>query len=432
MALPATEDFTGTAGNLSASWTQQRTTRRLQRNGSGVGIQDATDASDVNAFWNADTFANDQYSQLVLVDRGDGAFGVTVRAANTGDSAWDAYEFYTDTISGGGHTELAVIVNGASTVLRSYATTVAAGNTIKLDVVGTTLTAYKNGVSLGTQSDSTYSSGSAGINSWSGNTTRPTFDNWEGGNIGGAVVATAPRLAWAMRPTAQRVIGRAALAMRAVLPIQAPATGAVFADAVAESVPVADTETATADFAVSRAEALTAADTETATADFSVARAESLAVAETATGTLVAAVARAETLAATDSSTGALVASTAVAEAIAATDAQTGALVAAVARAESLSVADSQDATVVSAGASTRAEVLTVADTQTATVVYAVSVVEALSVADLQTLLEDVDVGRGVLMATAGGRYALNASRNVAGLVADPAGRYPLTKKGPP
>jgi hypothetical protein len=220
MALPATENFTGTAGNLSASWTQQRTTRRVQRNGSGLGTQDAIDANDVNAFWNADAFANDQYSQIVPVGFGSGAMGVTVRAANTGDSAWDAYELYTDGLSGAGHTELAVIVNGASTVLRSFATTVATGNTIKLDAVGTTLTAYKNGVSLGTQTDSTYGSGSAGINSFWGTGAAPTFDNWEAGNVGTTAAAGMPTVALPTRPF-RGVIGRTAIALRS--PFRPPA-----------------------------------------------------------------------------------------------------------------------------------------------------------------------------------------------------------------
>jgi hypothetical protein len=185
MALPATEDFAGAAGNLSASWTQQRTTRRVQRNGSGAGIQDATDAiDDVIAFWNADAFPNDQYSQVAITALGAGSIIVSLRAADSGDATRDYYEFYTDGVTGAGHTEAAVVVNGGTTVLRNFATTFAASDVMKLGVVGTTLTAYKNGTSLGTQSNSTLTSGAAGVGSYCAAGTRPTFDNWEGGSLG--------------------------------------------------------------------------------------------------------------------------------------------------------------------------------------------------------------------------------------------------------
>lgn len=194
MALPATEAFTGGAGPVGANWTQQRTTRTVNRDGAGLGTQDAGDnAADVTAFWSADPFASDHYSQVTLVALGTGGTGnsnnVVVRASASGDASWNAYDWYTDGLSGAGNTELAKVISGGSTVLRNYVTTFAANDVIKVSVQGTTIEAFKNGVSLGTQVDSAIPSGGApGIGSFSSTTStnKPTFDNWQGDNIGSA------------------------------------------------------------------------------------------------------------------------------------------------------------------------------------------------------------------------------------------------------
>lgn len=229
-----------------------------------------------------------------------------------------------------------------------------------------------------------------------------------------AVPPDAPKLANPMRPTAQRIIGKAALAMRAFRPPQAAFAGATFNDTVAESGTAADSETATADFVVARAETVTAADAETGTADFITARAESLTAAETQTGALTAAVARAETLSAADSSTGTLAASGAVSEALSAADSATGAMAAAVARAESLSATDSQDATVTAGGTSAQAETLTASDSATATVVFAATRTETLAATDTDTATAAVNALIAEVIAaveSASGAWVTSASR---------------------
>lgn len=179
-----------------------------------------------------------------------------------------------------------------------------------------------------------------------------------------APAAVAPLLSQAMRPTAKRVIGRAALAMRTVRPPQAGVTNATFSDSVTESAAAADTETATADFVGARTEALTAADS--------------------STGAMTAVVAAAETLAAADTQTAALSAVSAAADSLSVADSATGAFVAVVARAESLTATDTQDANVIGAGEQT-VESLTATATQTATVTFAASRTEALTAADSET-----------------------------------------------
>lgn len=53
----------------------------------------------------------------------------------------------------------------------------------KIDIVGSTITVYVNGSSVGTRTDSAYASGSAGVITYGDNV--GNMDNWEGGNVGG-------------------------------------------------------------------------------------------------------------------------------------------------------------------------------------------------------------------------------------------------------
>lgn len=190
MSLPALEPFTGGAGALTTNWTQQRTTRTINRDGAGLGLQDAIDAgADVAAFWSGDAFAPAQYAQFVFkgATAGTNYVGLTVLAADTGDAAWDAYEFLTDGGSGAGHTELYLTVNGGQTLKRNYTTTFAANDVIKLTANGGVIEAFKNGVSIGTFSDGALTAGSPGITSFWSAATAGTFDDWEGGNLAGSV-----------------------------------------------------------------------------------------------------------------------------------------------------------------------------------------------------------------------------------------------------
>lgn len=189
MALPATDNFTAADGTVlttySASWTAMRNNFVINTNAT------CPDGSfdDCACGWTADTFNNDQYAQAVVAAM-DGASqvsaGVCVRA-----TAANYYAFYVTT----GARALIKIVAGSKTSLASDTTTCAVNDVLKLVVAGTTLTAYVNGVSVLTTTDSDLSSGSAGvagIGHFSGSTAG-RVDNWEGGN--GSGVAPSDRLA---------------------------------------------------------------------------------------------------------------------------------------------------------------------------------------------------------------------------------------------
>lgn len=184
------EAFSGAAGPLTATWTQQRTQGTLNKNGSGVGIG-TVDALDLFAYWSANTFTADQYSQARIAGglvNNKQLVQVIVRASGTGDTNYSDYSFYTDGLGGNWHTEVDKVIRGAWISLKSFPVTFTTGDVMKISVVGTTITCYKNGVALGTVTDASLSSGSPGVGVY-GNTV--TVDDWEGGSLVTAPPAVA-------------------------------------------------------------------------------------------------------------------------------------------------------------------------------------------------------------------------------------------------
>jgi hypothetical protein len=196
MTLPASDNFTAAANaalqTYSANWTIS----------SGAFAVDAAadcvvpnnGSTDCLAWWNADAFAADQYSEGKLVGGGsanNSQIGVAVRVA-AGNNCYGLYYQ-----SAGQHIWLFKSVGGVWTEL-AYANGVGAwnnGDTIRLEVSGATLTPKHNGAliaALGTVNDSSLASGAAGICGY-GLETACKLDDWQGGNLGvsGQTVALA-------------------------------------------------------------------------------------------------------------------------------------------------------------------------------------------------------------------------------------------------
>ncbi len=138
----------------------------------------------------AGTFGADQSAEATVSGMSGGAnyCGVGVRmGASTG------YVFITDGVSGITDTEIGKYVGGVYSALTGVTTTVADGDVIKISVSGTStavLTAYKNGVVVGTYSDSSspHTSGQPGLDSY-GSAAR--FDNFSATD--GAGTSFVPR-----------------------------------------------------------------------------------------------------------------------------------------------------------------------------------------------------------------------------------------------
>jgi hypothetical protein len=176
--LPATDTFTGTNSDpLSGNWTTT--------NGAWIIFSNRafSNTADSLVKWTADAFDNDQYAQVTVhaIGLGGSNYGPAVRIGTvTG---------YSVTISADG-TEL-TLKRAIDVTIGSYVTiqtisglSIANGDTIKLQVTGTTLRVYQNDVQRGTDStDANISSGSAGMLSIA--TGDQAMDNFQADDVTG-------------------------------------------------------------------------------------------------------------------------------------------------------------------------------------------------------------------------------------------------------
>lgn len=189
MTLPASDAFTtGANANLtsySANWTMaQGAASTLQVLAASDDVYPNNGGNEMGAFWNADSFNNDQYSEARISAQAGHFIGVCVRAATGGNY----YGWYAANYSTSGY--LFKMVSGSWTQLGSTAGQFAVSDIVRIEAEGTTITPYVDGSSTGTpgaQTDSSLSSGAAGLCGYdSGSGTR--IDDWEGGNLGSSPI----------------------------------------------------------------------------------------------------------------------------------------------------------------------------------------------------------------------------------------------------
>lgn len=130
------------------------------------------------------TWPNDQYSQCTCTVTGTGADtgpGVTVRCGSpSASSTW-----YRLSINKAASNNLVLYksVAGALTRIAQRTITFTDGHTLRLEVSGTTLSIFYDGVLQGaTVTDSGIASGEAGLG-YSSTSTAATVDDWEGGDL---------------------------------------------------------------------------------------------------------------------------------------------------------------------------------------------------------------------------------------------------------
>jgi hypothetical protein len=185
MALPATDAFTGTNGTAlptySASWTHT-TGAAFLINTNAVCCNSAGDSL---ARWNADTFPNDQYAQGTIVATSvTSAFGIGVAVRVSTAGPMSGYGVY----GGGNASEIVLLNAGSASTLGSVIAAWVVSDVVRAEMVGTTLTFKKNGTTVTTRTDSTFTSGAAGLAGY-GVTTTFRLDDWEGGSLGGATAS---------------------------------------------------------------------------------------------------------------------------------------------------------------------------------------------------------------------------------------------------
>jgi len=155
-----------------------------------VGVGNTADAN-ITAV--NETFSNDQFAEAVIgaSDNSSGTsvyIGVAVRCGGPGSG-----NGYPLTSSRQGLAYLLSYSGGVSSVLASTSTQAQPGDTIRLEVSGTSITALLNGSSwsgLGTVTDSTYASGKGAIASYRGSST-DGLSSFTTGNLGGGGGAAA-------------------------------------------------------------------------------------------------------------------------------------------------------------------------------------------------------------------------------------------------
>lgn len=187
MALPATDDFNrANEDPLAGNWTTVTGRNALKIVSNAVrGTVDAT----VNASqWNADTFADDQYSQVKCVGTVGNAKGPMVRVAAAANT------FYTFIYNGTNTLGVYKCLAGTTTQIgANYSHTFVQNEVLKLAVAGqdadAVLTPYINGVEQATRAGvATLNSGSAGMRTSDADAS--DLDDWEGGNVAGGETIT--------------------------------------------------------------------------------------------------------------------------------------------------------------------------------------------------------------------------------------------------
>jgi hypothetical protein len=173
MALPATDTFAGANGSpIGANWTDLDGGFEIDTNAAK-----GTDSGWNFTYWDADTFADNQYAQGAFINFAGVFSGPAVRAAAT--------RCYYAMVTSSTEIALARLDAAASsTTLQTIGSlSISSGDLIRIEAEGSTLRVFLNGVQVGTdQTDATYSSGSAGIVTFSPNA---GLDNFEAGNLGG-------------------------------------------------------------------------------------------------------------------------------------------------------------------------------------------------------------------------------------------------------
>jgi hypothetical protein len=129
------------------------------------------------SYWSANTFTDNQYSQVTIV-AAHNSKGPAVRIQTGGAQQ----NYYYVKIENATQLSIKKNVNGSYALIPPSFTvpTLQPNDTIKLSVSGTTLELFVNGVSQGTRTDTTFSSGAPGI--WNFFLLHP-LDDWEGGSL---------------------------------------------------------------------------------------------------------------------------------------------------------------------------------------------------------------------------------------------------------
>lgn len=167
MSLPASDNFNrANAPNLGANWTE------LEAVSHSIDANLARAFSTAIAYWNADAFTSDHYSQATIGFLASTSANVCTNISGSA-GAENFYQW-----GGGGSEALYKFVVGGFTLLQSGGTATL-NDVLRLEHQGTTLRCYINGVQQGADvTDAAVSGGAPGLA-----TNTSGVDDWSGDNL---------------------------------------------------------------------------------------------------------------------------------------------------------------------------------------------------------------------------------------------------------
>lgn len=137
-----------------------------------------------SAYYGGAASSADQFSEATIAVLANGDNAVAVRHHTSNDQYYMVYN------QGSGGINI-FLRNGSYTNLGSVGGTIAVGDVIRAEISGSTITAKQNGVTLGSKSDGTLTTGQPGIVTFNNNA---GWDDWSGGDLGGAGGGAAVRV----------------------------------------------------------------------------------------------------------------------------------------------------------------------------------------------------------------------------------------------
>ncbi len=181
MSTLATDDFNrADADPIGGSWTTASSNSAMKIVSNAC--QPSSLPADCGAYYNAISWPDDQYSQckITVNDTASGSGpGVYVRLASGAFTCYRAVASHATT----NNVELAKFVAGAHTAIWQRTQSFTDGDTLRLEVQGTTLRVFINGVQVGADAtDSSVTTGNAGV-AYSSQSVSASLDDWEGGDL---------------------------------------------------------------------------------------------------------------------------------------------------------------------------------------------------------------------------------------------------------
>lgn len=180
-ALPATETFTASdttsIDDHDSSWDIMNGTIVINSNKAN-STQDSYNPC--FAKWRSNIFGDAQYSKAIWTHSAGDSSNLSGVAARIHVSNITGY----DIVSNDSTAYLRTIDNATTTTTLTSGTAPASGSLLRLECNGTSIASFDDGAALLSTTDSTYTSGYAGI-SFEQDGTVAQIDTWEGGNLGG-------------------------------------------------------------------------------------------------------------------------------------------------------------------------------------------------------------------------------------------------------